>query len=56
MKETATAIPADMELVLRPKGEDSEVICEVCGAKNPKARQLCRVCSNYLENEEEDPK
>ena len=56
MKETATAIPADMELVLRPKGEDSEVICEVCGAKNPKARPLCRVCSNYLENEEEDPK
>jgi predicted amidophosphoribosyltransferase len=56
MKETPSAvIPTDMELVLRPKGEESEVICEVCGAKNPRARQLCRVCSNYLENEEEEP-
>ena len=57
MNETpCTVIPEDMELVLRKKGEESEVICEVCGAKNQRARQLCRVCSNYLEINEEEPK
>ena len=57
MQETTSAvIPSDMELVLRPKSEDESVICEVCGAKNPKTRDMCRVCSNYFDNEKEATK
>jgi len=32
---------------------NDKIICEVCGAENSNDRQLCRVCSNYLKDEEE---
>lgn len=47
------SIPEGYSLMLTPN-ISTEIICDVCGAKNDASRTLCRVCSNYLEEEKED--
>lgn len=44
------SVPEGYSLVLTPN-TPVEVVCDVCGAKNDVSRTLCRVCSNYLEEE-----
>ena len=44
-------VPSGYSIALTPV-EKETVICEICGAENDAARELCRVCSNYLKDEE----
>ena len=44
-------IPSGYSIALTPV-EKETVICEICGAENDAGRELCRVCSNYLKDEE----
>ncbi len=33
---------------------ETTVVCDVCGAENTADKVLCRVCSNYLKDENEE--
>lgn len=44
-------IPSGTTLAIATPEET--VICDVCGAENTSDKVLCRVCSNYLKDEEE---
>ena len=44
-------IPSGYSIALTPI-EKETVTCEICGAENDAGRELCRVCSNYLKDEE----
>lgn len=41
------------ELVISTVKKAATVRCDVCGAENDAKRELCRVCSNYLESNKE---
>ncbi len=47
----AVTIPNGTTLAITTPKET--VVCDVCGTENASDRVLCRVCSNYLKDEEE---
>ena len=50
-KEKNVDIPQGYSIAFTPV-EKETVICEICGTENDIRRELCRVCSNYLEEKE----
>lgn len=50
-KTNEVKLPSNASLVIRASEEEAYVICEVCGAENETGKELCRVCSNYLDEE-----
>ena len=44
-------IPNGYSIAFTPVKKET-VTCEICGAENDSCRELCRVCSNYLKDEE----
>ncbi len=49
-------LPAGTDIIVRTSEPGKYVTCEVCGAKNEVGRELCRVCSNYLEEDDKHEK
>ena len=48
-KTNEIKLPSNASLIIRTSEEETYIICEVCGAKNEIGKELCRVCSNYLD-------
>lgn len=48
---TNIEIPTGYSIAFTPVKKET-VKCEICGAENEAERELCRVCSNYLRDEE----